>query len=334
MIISKTPFRISFAGGGSDLREFYKHKPGAVTSATIDKYMYVTVNKSFYDNIRVSYSQTGTIVNDVQELKHGIIRECMKKANVTSGVEITTTADVPAKTGLGTSSSLTVGVLNALYALRGVNASPEKLAKDACEIETKLVPIGKQDQYAAAYGGLNHITFNPDETATVEPVKCHKTVKEELNGNLLMFYLGARTGKRNILKEQKKKTKKNIDVLDEMVKLSVEVKYALERGRLREFGEIMNQGWGLKKKLASGISNRRIDGIYGTAMKAGAVGGKVLGEGGAGFILFYCEKGNQGKLREKLKPLARELEFNLEDDYKKGSQIVYAEESRWMVRRT
>jgi D-glycero-alpha-D-manno-heptose-7-phosphate kinase len=320
MIISKTPFRISFAGGGSDLREYYTHSPGAVTSTAIDKYMYVTVNKRFDDTIRVSYSKT-EIVDSVDALQHELIRESMKKTGVTKGVEVTTIADVPAKSGLGSSSSLTVGVLNALYALKGMHASPEKLAQEACEIEIDLVqePIGKQDQYAAAYGGLNHIRFNPDETVGVDPVLCKKGVKDELNRRLLMFYLGARDGERSILKEQSKKTGKNLDTIREMVSLAERIRKSIEEGRLDEFGRLLHEGWVFKKKLATGISNPSIDGFYDKAVAAGALGGKVLGEGGGGFILLYCNPDKQAKVRKALSGL-REFEFSFEPH---GSRIIY-----------
>ena len=320
MIISRTPFRISFAGGGSDLREYYAHSHGGVTSTAIDKYMYVSVNKRFDKSIRISYSKT-EIVDKLEDLNHELIRESMRKTGVTEGVEITTIADVPAKTGLGSSSSLTVGLLNALYAFRREFKSPEKLAQDACEIEIEIVkePIGKQDQYAASYGGLNHIQFNPDETVEVDPVICGNEVKEKLCENLFIFYLGAREGQRQILKEQTEKTKKNMDIIKEMVVLSERIRDSIAGGNLTEFGEIMHEGWEFKKKLASGISNPKIDGIYSRARKAGAIGGKVLGEGGGGFVLLYCEKENHENLREALSDL-REFEFKPEPQ---GSKIIY-----------
>jgi D-glycero-alpha-D-manno-heptose-7-phosphate kinase len=320
MIISRTPFRISFAGGGSDLREYYRHASGAVTSTAIDKFMYVAVNKRFDDTIRVSYSNT-EIVSTVDELRHELIRTAMKKTGITKGVEITTIADVPAKSGLGSSSSLTVGVLNALYAFKGVHKSPEALAHEACEIEIDIVkePIGKQDQYAAAYGGINHIRFNTDETVFVDPVICSRDVKKQLGESLLMFYLGAREGQREILKEQSQKTGSNLSTIREMVKLAENIKKAIEEGNLEGFGRLLHEGWEFKKKLATGISNPRIDGIYSRAKKAGALGGKVLGEGGGGFILLYCERKNQPKLRDALKDL-REFEFALEPQ---GSKIIY-----------
>jgi len=320
MIISRTPFRISFAGGGSDLREYYSHSYGAVTSTSINKYMYVTVNNRFDDSIRVSYSKT-EIVNSVDELQHDLVREAMKKTGVTEGIEITTIADVPAKSGLGSSSSLTVGLLNALYMFKGVPKSPEKLAQEACEIEIDLVkePIGKQDQYAAAYGGLNHIRFHTDETVKVDPIVCPPKVKEALDSNLLMFYLGAREGERHILKEQSKETKKNLDTIKEMVTLSERIRDAISRGELDDFGRILHEGWEFKKKLASGISNPKIDVYYEKARKAGALGGKVLGEGGGGFMLLYCEQAKQRNLRNALGDL-REFDFRFEPH---GSKIIY-----------
>jgi len=189
MIISRTPFRISFAGGGSDLREFYSRKYGAVTSTAIDKYMYVFVNKRFDGSIRLSYTKT-EIVNHIDDIQHELIKEAMKKTGITKGVEIITIADIPAGTGLGSSSSLTVGVLNALYAYKGEEVSAEELARQACEIEINILnePIGKQDQYAASYGGLNHIKFNPDESVILNSLSMSEKSKKELKDNLMLFY--------------------------------------------------------------------------------------------------------------------------------------------------
>jgi len=324
MIISRTPLRISFAGGGSDLRAYYRHAHGAVTSTAIDKYIYVTVNKKFDDRIRISYSKT-EIVDTVEDIRHDIVREAMKLTGVDSGIEITSIADIPSRgTGLGSSSSFAAGLLNALYAYDGKFASAERLAREACRIEIELLgePIGKQDQYAAAYGGLNHIRFNADGTVFVDPVICSRETKELLTSRLMLFYTGLTRRANTILTEQRKKTDKKLDTLGEMVRLSEELRDALRGDDLVKFGEILHRGWCLKKELAGGISNPAIDEYYEKARRAGAVGGKILGAGGGGFLLFYCEEGKQAAVREALSDL-KETPFRLEPQ---GSKIIYVEE--------
>ncbi len=324
MIISRTPLRISFAGGGSDLRAYYSHGYGAVTSTAIDKYIYITVNRKFDDRIRVSYSMT-EIVDSVDEIQHDIVREAMKVTGVDSGVEITSIADIPSRgTGLGSSSSFTAGLLNALYAHDGKFASAERLAREACNIEIEILgePIGKQDQYAGAFGGLNHIRFNSDESVFVDPVICSRETKELLNERLMLFYTGLTRRASTILTEQKKRTGGKLETLDEMVRLSEELRDALRSDDLDRFGEILHRGWCLKKELAGGISNPAIDDFYERARRAGAVGGKILGAGGGGFLLFYCDEGKQAAVREALSDL-KATPFGLEPQ---GSKIIYVEE--------
>ena len=306
MIITKTPLRVSFAGGGTDLRSYYaRYNGGAVTSTAIDKYIYVTVNKKFDDKIRVSYSKT-EIVDSVDELKHGLVREAMKLTGVTSGVEITTIADIPSHgTGLGSSSTLTVGLLNALYAYKGILASPQRLAEDACKIEIDILqePNGKQDQYIASFGGIQHIRFNPDESVHVQPVICPVEVRKELEENLMLFYTGIERKARDILKEQNNRTEINIELLNEMKKQSEEVRDALLSHDVDEVGYILDRAWNLKKQLSSGISNEYIDELYRRAKNAGAIGGKITGAGGGGFLLLYCRKYKQKNVIEELKEL-------------------------------
>ncbi len=327
MIISRTPFRISFAGGGSDLRAYYELKPGAVTSAAIAKYMYVTVNRRFDNTIRVSYTKT-EIVNAVDQILHGIVREALKLVGIDGGIEITTIADIPAGTGLGSSSSLAVGLLHALYACKDVFRSHEQLAEEACKLEIEILgkPIGKQDQYAAAYGNMNHIQFNADETVFVDPVICHKDTKERLDRNLLLFYTGVNRDATNILNEQSegaRSNEKKQKALERMVDLARELRKALCRDDLTSFGEILHQNWEYKKQMASGISNTNIDECYSQALKAGAQGGKVLGAGGGGFLLLYCEEEKQQRLRKVMSRLGLvETEFHLEPQ---GSKIIYVE---------
>ncbi|MGD0576783.1 MAG: GHMP kinase [Candidatus Staskawiczbacteria bacterium] len=325
MIISKTPLRMSFAGGGSDFKGYYQKNYGSVVSTAIDKYIYVTVNKKFDDSIRISYSKTEETDN-VEKIEHNLVREAMKLTGVTKGIDISYMSDMlPARegTGLGASSSLTVGILNALYAYKGQQASAEKLAKEACQIEIEILgdPIGKQDQYAAAFGGFNYIKFNSDGSVLVEPIKCGEKTKEELNKNLLLFYTGMNSISSEVLPEQKKKININLDNLDEMVKLAEELKKSLNNNDLQKFGEILHQGWILKQKLASKITNSAINDYYQKAREAGAVGGKILGSGGGGFLLFYCNPENQNKVRQALSNL-KETFFKFETE---GSKIVYTD---------
>ncbi len=321
MIISRTPFRVSFAGGGTDLKAFYKHEPGAVTSTTINKYMYITVNKRFDHTIRVSYSQT-EIVDSVDEIQHRVVKAVLKLLGFSNSLEITSMADIPAGTGVGSSSSFTVGLLSALYAYRGENASAEKLAAQACQVEIDILeePIGKQDQYIAAYGGLQHIRFNSDGTVFVDPVICTKETKDALDEKLILFYTGLVRSAGSILEKQKKVTAAKLDYLKKMRDLSETIRNILIRGKnLDEFGEVLHEGWMLKRGITDGISNEKIDHYYDKARAGGAIGGKLLGAGGGGFILIYAKKQNQPRIREALKEL-QELDFSLEPQ---GSKIIY-----------
>jgi len=321
MIISRTPFRISFAGGGTDLAAFYREEPGAVTSSAIDKYMYITVNKRFDSTIRVSYSKT-EIVADADKVRHPIVREALRLTGLTQGLEITSIADLPAGTGMGSSSSFTVGLLNALHAYAGRYAPAEQLAREACRIEIEILgePIGKQDQYAAAYGGLNHIRFNSDETVFVDPVISPRETREELAENLLLLYTGVKRSASNILTRQKKDTKDKLDVLSRMRDISDEMAKVLQAGRhMTRFGELMHEAWLLKRSVTSGITNPDVDRWYEAAREAGALGGKLLGAGGGGFMLLFVERQNRRCVRERLAEL-RELPFRLEPQ---GAKIIY-----------
>ncbi|MCP4160224.1 MAG: GHMP kinase [Deltaproteobacteria bacterium] len=326
MIISRTPLRMSFGGGGSDLSVYYKTGHGSVVSTTINKYIYITVNKKFDDLIRVCYSKN-ELVESVDDIEHNIIREAMKIVGIEKGIEIVYMGDIPlgsAGIGLGSSSSLAVGVLNALYAYKGEHASAEKLAQEACKIEIEILknPIGKQDQYAAAYGGFNHIQFNADESVFVDPIICDPKTKEKLKGNLMLFFTGLERISSNILCEQKEKTHENLEYLDKIVGLSEEIRKNLLENNLAGFGEILHKGWMSKKKLASLISNSHIDEVYSKAINAGAIGGKILGAGGGGFVLLYCDNGFQGKVRSVLSNMM-ESTFQFEPQ---GSKIIYVSE--------
>ncbi len=321
MIISRTPLRISFCGGGTDLPSFYKSEFGAVVSASINKYVYITVNKKFDEHIRVSYSET-EITDDVNNVKHPLFREAMKLTGVNKGVEITSISDIPSKgTGLGSSSSFTVGILNALYAYSGRFRSASQLADDACKIEIDILgePIGKQDQYIAAFGGLQYIQFNPDGSVFVDPIICPLEKKRELAGNLLMFYTGITRRSNSILAEQSRETPKKMQYLVQMRDLALKARDALNKGNISSFGELLHQNWILKKKLAEAISNEQIDAYYEKALSAGALGGKLLGAGGGGFLLFYAEQSKHAAVRNALSDL-KELKFEFEPQ---GTKIIY-----------
>ena len=326
MIISRTPLRISFAGGGSDLEEYYKTGYGAVVSTAINKYIYITINQKFDDAIRISYSKT-EIVNRIDEIEHNVIREALRLAGVEKKIEIVYMGDIPlgsAGVGLGSSSGLAVGVLNALYAYKRIFVSAERLAKEACEIEIDILkhPIGKQDQFICAYGGMNYIQFNKDGTVFVDPIICTAETKKKLHSRLMLFYTGMMRVSSSILNEQRSKTNSNLSYLDRMVDLAKETKDLLNNNKIDGIGELLHEGWILKKKLASGISNTQIDDYYERALKAGALGGKILGAGAGGFLLIYCEEKNQPSVREALKEL-KESPFTFEPQ---GSKIIYVQD--------
>lgn len=322
MIITRTPFRVSFCGGGSDLPAFYEKHGGYTLGTTISKYMYISVHPSFDDNTTVlKYSKTET-VDCLDEIKHQYFKDVLKRLNI-HGVEITSTADIPAGTGLGSSSSFVVGLLHALYSYNGKFVSKERLASEACDTEIKRLgqPIGKQDQYAAAYGGLNFYTYNKDGSVFVDPVILPAGCAEQLESNLLMFYTGKLHTASDILREQGKNVSTGSKEQNQfkLCNLTKQLRDSLQQGEINTLGEILDESWQLKKTLASGISNPMIDEYYEIAMKNGAVGGKLLGAGGGGFLLFYVPKKNQGQLRNALSSL-KEFKFGFD---KQGSTVIY-----------
>ncbi|MDO8623502.1 MAG: GHMP kinase [archaeon] len=323
MIISRTPLRMSFVGGGSDFKGYYNNHPGAVVSTALDQYIYITVNKRFIDDIRVGYSQIEE-VHSVDEIKHNLVRESLKTVGgIDKSVDIVYMSDMlPANegSGLGGSSSLTVGTLHALHAFKGQFVSAETLAKQACNIEIDVLghPIGKQDQYIAAFGGFNYIKFNSDDTVFVNPIILRKDLKEQLKNRLLLFYTNLNTRSDTILTEQKANIPKTNKTLDRMVDLAGNLYSNLSNGDIETFGEILHENWVLKKSLASKVSNPEIDMLYENALNAGAIGGKILGSGGGGFLLFYCKEENQDRLRNSLG--LREVSFDFEPE---GSKIIY-----------
>ncbi len=329
MIITKTPFRISFAGGGSDLPAFYRRKEGCVLSATINKYMYVAIHPTFNkEDTVIKYNRTET-VQDCRKIQHPIARQLLLDHKV-SGVEVASMADVPSGTGLSTSSAYTVGLIHALYAYQGKFCSQQRIAKEACEVEIEKLgePIGKQDQYGTAVGGIKFIRFLPDETVDVEPLVISADIRRQLDSNLLLFYTGLTHAAGDILKEENaniSNEEEKFNALVQMTELAKVMRVALLAGNLTEFGSLLHQYWLLKKQLAGRISNNVIDDCYNLAMKSGALGGKLLGAGGGGFLLFYCEKGHQKRLRSALNKLV-ELPFSLENS---GTKIVYVGEKEW-----
>jgi D-glycero-alpha-D-manno-heptose-7-phosphate kinase len=327
MIMTRTPFRISFAGGGSDLPSFYREEPGMVISAAISKYMYLVVKEAFANTFRVSYSQT-ELRDQVQEIQHPIVRECLTALGISRGLEIVSIADMPAQTGMGSSSSFAVGLLAALYAMQGRNIDAGKLARLACDIEINRLgePIGKQDQYIAAYGGIQMIRFMPDGDVFVDPVICSTETKRELNRRLLLFYTGRTREARSVLERQNGNAAANRAGLRRLCRIAVFMRDVLTAGHdLNKFGELLHESWQIKKGLESSITNPEIDGLYERGIRAGARGGKLLGAGGGGFLLFFCEPEKQDALRRAMAGTV-EIPFTFEPQ---GSKIIYVGEDHW-----
>jgi D-glycero-alpha-D-manno-heptose-7-phosphate kinase len=325
MIIIRTPLRISFFGGGTDFPDYFLSEGGSVLSSAIDKYVYVIVKERFDDTLRLSYTKTEN-VNQVDDIDHELIRESLKKTGINKGIEIVTMGDIPAGTGLGSSSAITVGALQALYAYQGILATKEKLAHEACEIEIEILkkPIGFQDQYIAAMGGLRFFEFNRDGTVACDCLELDQTIMRQLSDHLLLFFTGTTRMAANILTEQKAEIQRNWNTLGQMKIMADTARQYLIQGRFEEFGTLLSESWELKKSLASGISNSEFDEIFLTACKAGALGGKITGAGGGGFLLLFCPPEKQPFVREALKPL-RELPFHLEPE---GSTIIFRSNER------
>ncbi len=321
MIITQTPLRISFVGGGTDLSDFYSQHGGAVISSAIDKYVYVIVKERFDELIHLNWSKKET-VERVDQIEHELIRETMRKTKVYKGVEITTISDIPSEgSGLGSSSSVTVGLLQALYLYQGIIVDAERLAKEACDIEINILgkPIGKQDQYIAAYGGLRHFEFKKNGSVITQAPQVNSDFIYELGQNLMLFFTGKTRRSSEILSEQKKKIIDSANILKRMRDQSFEVLEAFNKKNLRLLGKALEEGWKLKKKLAGGISNSDIDKMYNLAKRAGAIGGKIAGAGGGGFLLLFVPLGKQDDVRKVLSS-HRELKFSLEKD---GSKSIF-----------
>jgi D-glycero-alpha-D-manno-heptose-7-phosphate kinase len=321
MIITQTPLRISFLGGGTDFPQFFLKHPGAVVSTAIDKYLYCIVKERFDDLIYVNYSKK-EIVRHVDQLEHELVREAMKLTGVTKGIEISFLADIPSSgSGLGSSSSVTVGVLNALYHYAGYTPPAEQLAREACKIEIDICgkPIGIQDQYIAAYGGLRFFEFFWDGRLTNLPLNANGQIRDDLDNHLMLYFTGITRKSSNVLSEQKKKTTTNETVLIKMAKQAHKAKALIEKGKITDLGRLLHQGWELKKTLASKISDPQIDKLYQKALKSGAIGGKISGAGGGGFFLLVVPSHRRDSVRKALKDL-KEMPFHLERD---GSKVIF-----------
>lgn len=324
MIISRAPLRMSFVGGGSDLPEWYRRYGGAVISTAINKYVFVTLNPKFDNAVRVSYSKTENVENSSQ-IEHGIVRAALSMLNIPGGIEITTIADIPSSgTGLGSSSSFTCALLQALYAYKGVYADAEKLARESCHIEIDICgsPIGRQDQYASAFGGLNHIKFNQDDSVSISPVICSRETYDTFMGNLILFYTGRTRSANSILSSQRAGYENSPSVRESMQKMlgyTKDFAQALQEGDCDAIGPILDASWRLKRSLASGISDSQIDSWYAGALKAGATGGKLLGAGAGGFMLFYAPREKHAAISHAL-PELKPVPFRFE---REGSNIIF-----------
>jgi D-glycero-alpha-D-manno-heptose-7-phosphate kinase len=321
MIISQTPYRVSFAGGGTDLPAFYRREYGAVLSTTIDQHIYVTIHRRFESTIRVSYSRT-EVASTLDDVQHELVRESMRRVEIDEPLEITTIGDVPSGTGMGSSSTLTVGLLAALHGYQNRVVSSRLLAEQACQIEIDVLgkPIGRQDQYAAAFGGLNYIRFNPDDTVDVEPVPCRPETMAELERQTLLVYTGQARDANVILERQSGATADRMDILRSMRDLTHEMRNALgSDGDLERFAALLHEGWALKRSLGCGITNDQVNEWYEAARRAGALGGKLLGAGGGGFLLLIAPTWRHRAIREALgRP--RELPFRIA---RHGSRLIF-----------
>jgi D-glycero-alpha-D-manno-heptose-7-phosphate kinase len=309
-------------GGGTDFEDFYRRYPGRVLSTSIDKYIFIAVNSKFDGKIRVSYSKTEN-VEDRNEIQHNIVKAVLEETGIEKGIEIVSVADIPSQgTGLGSSSSFAVGLLNAIFHYQNKSISANDLAEMACRVEINkiLSPIGKQDQYIASFGGLNIINFNIDGKIDVTPVQIAQEIKKDFQKNILLFYTGVQRSSQPILSEQKENIDKKFEFLKKISDLVIPFKEVLERGDFKKAGEILNQNWLMKKELSSGVSNSLIDQMYQKALEAGAFGGKILGAGGGGFLLLIADPKDHDKIKQAL-PDYKPFSFNFTDE---GSKIIFS----------
>jgi D-glycero-alpha-D-manno-heptose-7-phosphate kinase len=321
VIITQTPYRVSFAGGGTDLPAFYEHEYGAVLSMAVNHHMYVTVSPRFEKTTRMAYTRV-EIADGIDQLDHTIAREALRMTNLGDYLEITTVGDVPAGTGMGSSSSLAVGMLNALYAYKGHVTSPGMLAEKSCEIEIDILgkPIGRQDQYAAAYGGVIYIRFNPDHSVDVEPVPCDPSFLSALERHIILLYTDQQRDADTILKKQSEGSRDKMDVLRDMRDLAGDLRTTMGgQGNLEDFGRILHEGWLLKRSLGFGISNAGVDEWYNVARANGAMGGKLLGAGGGGFLLVMAPPEKHEAIRAACGN-PREIPFRID---RRGSRVIF-----------
>ncbi|MEM1857407.1 MAG: kinase [Thermoplasmata archaeon] len=326
LIITKTPLRITFTGGGTDIPAYYrKYGPGAVVSATINKYIYVTVAKNFYrDEIRVSYSKTENAIKNVDDIQHPTVRESLKLLDIKSGIQIISITEIPSRgTGLGSSSSFLVGLLNALHAWRGEAVSPKQIAEEAVKIEREILkePGGKQDQYMAAFGGINLMEFFPDENVSVKPTLLKAEDRKMLNDHLIMLYTGIERDSTKIHNEQMNTVDDRVENYRKMVEIAYKTYNLFSRGKWEDLGYLLHENWMMKKELSNGITNEKIDEWYKRAIDAGAIGGKLMGAGGGGFLLFFISPEKRENLKNALRELPEE-QFKFEPF---GSRILYLE---------
>ncbi len=316
MILSRTPLRLPLGGGGTDLASYYSRFGGFLVSAAIDKYVDLAINDRFESSLRVSYAQT-EIVDCAADVKHPIVRAALQHVGLDQGLEIVSIADVPSNTGLGTSSSFTVGLLRALHAHKGEEVSTRDLAEEACHIEIDVLgePIGKQDQYLAAFGGVTCLEFARDGAVTVTPLHLSHDALDQLESNTLCFYTGRRRSASDILREQNNAANRDeaavLDRLHRIKAIGYQVRDALISGEVDRFGELMHEHWLSKRGLSKQISDPAIDGWYELARSHGALGGKLVGAGGGGFMVFYCD-GKKAQLRAALTAAGlREMRFRV-----------------------
>jgi D-glycero-alpha-D-manno-heptose-7-phosphate kinase len=326
MIVSCAPFRVSFAGGGSDIASFYRRRRGAVLSCAIAKYSFIVVHPFFNaKKYHLKYART-ELIDRVDEVQHPILREALRMQAVKPGIEIVSVADIPGGTGLGSSSSFSVALINALYAHRRIFVPKEQLASEACQLEIDLLqePIGKQDQYAAAFGGINLIEFERHGGVTVQPLLLPQATQSQLEDNLMLFYTGSQRDAREVLSKQVAALKDDDRVatqMQKMVDLAYDMRDLLLAGDLDAFGEALHRGWEMKRSLSAQISTSAIDEYYASARKAGALGGKLAGAGGGGFLLLYAPKAAQERVRKALHHL-QQLEFRFDWG---GARIAFAQ---------
>lgn len=326
MIITRTPFRLTLGGGGTDLPSFYREHGGFILAVAIDKYMYININTPIVDDkIRIRYT-SNEIVDDAEQIEHTLAREGLRLFGIKNGIEIDSIADIPAGTGLGSSSCYMVGLLNGLHALMQSQATAPLLAEEACRIELEILkkPIGKQDQYMAAFGGITTLDIAPDGEVSAMRLDLETDLVEALESNLLLFFTGETRNATSILTHQDQSTKKRdttvVTSLCEIKDIGLEIRDSIVRGELRRFGELLDIHWQSKKRLSNGITNPQIDAWYELARAHGAIGGKISGAGGGGFLMLYCE-GRKAELREAMRRAGlRELHFRFDFE---GSKVIF-----------